>query len=104
LDVGPQKLTASLRLDRRLALIRPTVEPGTYRPYERHVRLHFEPHLGSILLNKFVAIHMKSLYATLTEGGMSAAMQRKVGTTPTVAINAAVRLDLVPNNAATKFK
>jgi integrase len=42
--------------------------------------------------------------ATLAAAGVSAALQRKVGTTLTIALNEAVRLDLLQGNAAEKVR
>ncbi len=103
-DVSPQKLTVGQWLDRWLALIKPTVEPNTYGPYERHVRLHLAPHIGPVPLRKLAVMHIKGLYSTLAAAGMSAALQRKVGTTLTIALNQAVEAELVAGNAATKLR
>jgi integrase len=97
-------LTVGQWLVRWLAHVKPTVEPNTYDPYERHVRLHLEPHVGGIRLTKFGKAQMRGLYAALAEKGLSAAMQRKVGTTLTIALNQAVNDDLLPGNPAMKVK
>jgi integrase len=91
-------------LTRWLAHVKPTVEPNTYDPYGRHVRLHLKPHVGGIRLAKFGKAQVRGLYAALAEKGLSAAMQRKVGTTLTIALNQAVNDDLLPGNPALKVK
>jgi integrase len=103
-DLPPDRLTLGQWLARWLALVKPTVEPNTYGPYERHSRLHLTPRIGNIILNKLAAVHVQGLYADLTAAGVSAALQRKVGTTLTVALNQAVKLDLLPSNPATKVR
>jgi integrase len=97
-------MTVAEWLKRWLALVKPTVEPNTYGPYERHARLHLTPHLGGVRLAHLKALHVKGLYAALAEAGVSAALQRKVGTTLTIALNAAVNLDLIPANPAEKVR
>jgi integrase len=103
-DVKAARLTLGDWLQRWLALVKPTVEPNTYAPYERHVRLHITPHVGRILLGKLAAVHVQGMYAELTEASVSAALQRKIGTTLTIALNLAVKLDMIPSNAATKIR
>ena len=103
-DLTAARLTLAEWLTRRLSIVKPTVEPNTYGPYERHVRLHLTPHLGGVQLSKLAAVHVQGLYATLATAGMSAALQRKVGTTLTIALNGAVRLNMLPGNAAEKVK
>jgi integrase len=93
-------MTVAQWLARWLEMVRPTVEPGTYDPYARHVRLHLVPHVGGIKLAKFNKAQVQALYATLATQGMSAAMQNKVAITLTVALHAAVRNDLLPSNPA----
>ena len=97
-------LTVAQWLTRWLALVKPTVEPNTYGPYERHCRLHLTPHVGGVRLSQFKALHVKGLYSSLAEAGVTAALQRKIGTTLTIALNAAVNLDLIPANPAEKVR
>jgi integrase len=101
-DLTIGKLTVGEWLSRWLALVKPTIEPNTYGPYERHVRRHLVPYIGKVQLVKLAAIHAQGLYASLTEAGVSAALQRKIGTTLSIALNAAVRLDLIRGNVAAK--
>jgi integrase len=103
-DFTAGRLTLGQWLTRWLELVKPTVEPNTYGPYERHVRLHITPHAGRVQLAKLAAVHVQGLYSSLAAAGVSAAMQRKVGTTLTVALNEAVRLGMIPGNAAEKVR
>jgi integrase len=100
LDVGGGKTTVARWLARWLEMIRPTVEPGTYAPYERHVRLHLIPQLGPLKLAALGKAQVRGLYADLAAKGMSAAMQRKVGATLSAALNAATSDGLLPANPA----
>jgi integrase len=77
-------------LDRWLAVVKPTVEPNTYRPHERQVRLHLKPHLGTVKLGKIRRAHLQALYSALSEADVSGSLQRKVATTLTTALNEAV--------------
>jgi integrase len=97
-------LTVAGWLTRWLEQVKPTVEPGTYHPYERHVRLHIKPHLGGVKLGKLAKSLVRAWYAALEAAGVSAAMQRKLGTTLTIALNAAVNDDLLPSNPATRIR
>src|SRR5262245_3340490 len=82
-------LTVGQWLTRWLELVKPTVEPNTYDPYERHVRLHITPHIGGLKLAKLTRAQVRGWYAAMAEAGVSAALQRKVGTTFTIALNQA---------------
>src|SRR5262249_20525921 len=95
-------LTVSQWLTRWLEIVKPTIEPNTYDPYERHVRLHITPYLGGLKLVRLAKAQIRSWYAALNDAGVSAAMQRKVGTTLTIALNHAVNDDILPGNPAMK--
>src|SRR5712692_10517008 len=68
-----EKLTVAQYLARWLETIKPTVEPNTHRPYERHVRLHIAPHLGHVKLAKLRPTDVEGLYVALRNAGVSAA-------------------------------
>jgi integrase len=99
-DAG--EMTLAAWLGRWLKMIQPTVEQNTYGPYERHVRLHIVPLLGAIRLSKLRRGDIVGFYPALAQQEVSPAMQRKIGTTLTIALNKAVDLDLIPSNPATK--
>jgi integrase len=101
--------TVAKYLQHWLETVKPTVEPGTYRPYERHCALHIIPYLGNVALSKLDENHVEALYAELAGKGMSATMMRKVGTTLTIALERQVGRALdynpakkVPKPLATK--
>jgi integrase len=104
IDADAGSLTLAAWLTRWLEMVRPTVEPNTYNPYERHVRLHITPILGGIRLAKLRRGDVVNFYPALGRNGVSPALQRKVGTTLTIALNKAVDLELIPSNPATKVK
>jgi integrase len=97
-------LTVGQWLTRWLELVKPTVEPNTYCPYERHVRLHIKPYIGGLKLAKLTKAQVRGWYAALAEADVSAALQRKVGTTLTIALNQAADDDLLPGNPALKVR
>jgi integrase len=103
-DVTAGRITLAQWLTRWLAMVKPTVEPNTYGPYERHVRLHIAPVLGTVRLCQLKRGDVVNFYPELGRRGVSATMQRKVGTTLTVALNKAVDLELIPSNPATKVR
>jgi integrase len=97
-------LTVGQWLTRWLVQVKPTVDPNTYGPYERHCRFHITPHVVGLKLAKLSKAQVRGLYAGLAEKGVSPSMQRKIGTTLTVALNQAVEDDLLPGNPALKVK
>src|SRR5262245_30318004 len=48
---APQGGTLGTYLYRWLNIVKPTVQPNTFRPYERHVKLHIVPRLGGVKLS-----------------------------------------------------
>jgi integrase len=126
-DVG--KLTVAQYLVNWLKVVKPTVEAGTYEPYRRHClgpkatedgekknkRGHkagrggkaaesIAKHLGAVKLTDLRRAHVEQFYAALLEAGVSAAQCRKIGTTLTIALNAAVESKLIPFNPAAGVK
>jgi integrase len=97
---APSSFTVEGYLAHWLTVIKPTVEPATYRPYKRHVDKHLVPNVGTIKLAKLTVAHIEGLYATLAGKEVSPALQRKIGTTLSVALRAAVRMKLIPHNPA----
>jgi integrase len=85
-------------LDAWLKSIQGTVEPNTYMSYERHVRLYLNPHIGHLKLSAIEPSHIKALYVTQAEKGISPAMIRKAATTLSVALGDAVEERLIRFN------
>jgi integrase len=98
------RVTLAGFLDNWLAIVKPRVEPNTYGPYERHVRLHLVPVIGHVALAKLAPIDVQVLYARLGDQGVSPALARKVGTTLTVALGEAVSMKLITSNPARLVK
>jgi integrase len=117
-DAGRQ--TVEQFLGHWLQVVKLTVEPATYEPYRRHcLGLKIEnkttkrgskgkrsaecivKHLGLVRLDKLRRTHIEQFYADLLGAGVSPAQCRKIGTTLTIALNAAVASKLIPYNPAT---
>jgi integrase len=97
-------ITVEGYLSRWLELVRPTVEYGTYKPYKHHVEHHIVPYVGTLRLVELKRFHVEELYAALAKNGVSAAMQRKIGTTLTIALGAAVDKEMIPFNPAARVR
>jgi integrase len=98
------KRTVGQWLDEWLVLKKPQVEMRTYDVWESHVRLHLKPTIGRTPLGKLRPAHVASMYSTLEEQGVSPAMRKKIGTTLTMALKDAVRMQYVASNHATAIK
>lgn len=119
-DTGDaERQTVEAYLTYWLQVLKPTVEPATYEPYRRHcmgIRVGekknrrgskgtkgaecIAKHLGLIKLAKLRRAHVEQFYADLLTAGVSASQCRKIGTTLTIALNAAVESKLIPYNPA----
>jgi integrase len=120
-DLGnPDRQTLEHYLAHWLAVVKPTVEPATYEPYRRHCLGLTSPgekktkrgskgtksaeciakHLGPVKLTKLRRAHVEQFYADLLAAGVSASQTRKIGTTLTILLNAAVASKLIPYNPA----
>jgi integrase len=99
-----ERLTVGGYLLTWLELVKPTVEHGTFRPYKSHVDLHIAPIIGTLKLIKLKRFHVEELYTALARKGVSAAMQRKIGTTLTIALGAAVDKEMIPFNPAERVR
>jgi integrase len=91
-------------LTRWLELVKPTVEFGTYKPYKHHVVNHIVPIIGGLKLVELKRFHVEEMYAALAKKEVSPAMQRKIGTTLTIALGAAVDKEMIPFNPAERVR
>jgi integrase len=67
--VEPTKQTFNEFTTEWLAAIQPTVRPATHYSYERNLRLHVVPRLGSVQLRRVDAGMLNTLYAALLADG-----------------------------------
>lgn len=62
------------------------------------------PHLGPLNLAKLGRFHIEELYSALSKSGVSPTTQRKIGTTLTIALGAAVDKELLAFNPAQRVR
>lgn len=79
---------------------RPSVRPWTYHGYEVHVRVHIDPLLGNVLLDRLEPLHVQSLMNRKLRDGLSPKTVRYIRGTLRTALNQAVRWGLITRNAA----
>jgi integrase len=72
----------------------------TYQGYERIVRLHINPTLGRVKLERLTPTHLRSLYRERLESGMAPRMVQLIHTTLHKALKQAAADGLVPRNVA----
>jgi integrase len=97
-DAG--KLTVGQYLDRWLAdSVWDTVRLTTYQGYERIVRRHLKPTLGSIKLKSLTPTHARGLYRERLDSGLAPRMVQLAHTTLHKALKQAVMDGLIPRNA-----
>lgn len=102
LPVADDRLTLGAYLDEWLASIQPTVRDTTYQRHIDYVRLHIAPALGHVRLSKVTARMVQDFYADrLRAGGLSSTTVNHLHGTLHKALQAAVRMDLIPRNVAT---
>lgn len=93
-----QDLTVGEYLSVWLDSIRDTVGPRTWKRHEEIKRLHIEPTLGKIRLDKLNPLQVQSLYRKKLNEGRSATTVRKTHITLYKALKQAVRWQLLPRN------
>jgi integrase len=105
--VAPSKLTVGAFLnDEWLPAIRATVRPTTYRSYETHVRVHIEPLLGQVPLQKLTGARLNEFYGELAGSRqrgrkpLSPATVRRAHAMLHRALRDAVRWDRIARNPA----
>lgn len=79
---------------------RQNVDLRTVDGYESHCTAHIGPILGAVLLSKLKPTDVETLYAKLSERGVSGSMRNKIGTTLRMALKHAVRFHVLPSNPA----
>lgn len=95
------RLSVAEYLRHWLGVKKGTVATHTYLPYQRDCEKYLIPRLGVVKLVQLSALHVERLYVDLTAAGVSAAMQKKAGTTLRVALQYAVYpRKLIPHNPA----
>jgi integrase len=80
--------------------VKPTVRPGTYDSYRGIVNLHLKPALGKHSLTKLTQQHVMALMAEKRKSGSSERSIAYMRAVLRIALNEAMRLDLVHRNVA----
>jgi integrase len=108
--VAPTKDTLDGWLDVWLGIMKPQLKPSTYASYERVLRVHVRPALGTMPLRKITVAHLDTLYAAMLAGGradyregegLSPRTVRYCATIVGRALKDANRKGLIPSNPAT---
>jgi integrase len=95
-----ERQTLGAYLDAWLETKKPETEPGYWLRCEQYVRLHIKPTLGKTPLVKLTAQQLSALYARKLEESAAANTVRHLHATLHVALEDALRLDLVARNVA----
>jgi integrase len=95
-----EQQTVGAYLDTWLATKKPEVEPSYWHRCEQYIRLHVKPAVGKVALVKLSAQQLNTLYAQKLEEGVAPNTVRHLHATTHVALQDALRLDLVSRNVA----
>lgn len=92
-------------LDRWLTdSVQNTVRPRTYERYEQIVRTHLKPNLGNVKLSKLTPTHVRGLYKSKLDSGLSMRSVEYIHTTLHKALKQAVLDSLIPRNVTEAVK
>jgi integrase len=100
LPLVDERQTLGRYLDSWLSIKKPEVEPSYWLRCDQYVRLHIKPTLGRVSLAKVSAQHLQALYARELEEGVAPNSVRHLHATIHVALEDALRLNLVTRNVA----
>lgn len=101
LPIATERQTVEQFLNRWLAdVVQGAVGPRTYESYTTTVRLHIIPTLGRHELTKLSAQHIQALLRAKSNEGLSPASVRYIRSVLRIALNQAVRWNLIPRNVA----
>ena len=95
-----ENLTVGAYLLRWLEAMKGSVRERTWERHEQVVRLHLEPIIGNVRLDRLNALQVQSLYGRKLEAGLSPRSVEIVHATLHKALKQAVRWLLVPRNVA----
>jgi integrase len=106
--IEPTKQTFAAFTTEWLAAIQPTIRPATHYSYDRNLRLHVLPRLGSVQLRRIDAGMLNTLYAALladgrkdyAAGGLSPRTVRYIHAIIHRALKDAVKWGRLPKNPA----
>lgn len=95
-----ENLSVGEYIPRWLESIRDNVGHSTYIRYEQLCRLHIQPTLGSIKLDKLSPLQLSSFYRSKLDSGLSARSVEYLHVTLYKALKQAVRWQMLPRNVA----
>lgn len=93
-------ITLETWLTRWLELVRHSVQWATLTPYRVHVTRHIIPRIGGLRLQRLRPADVEAFFARMLSDGVSASNVRKIGTTLSIALNHAIRSQLIATNPA----
>jgi integrase len=95
-----ENLTLGTYLLRWLEATKGSVRDRTWERHEQVVRLHLEPTIGNVKLDRLNALQVQGVYGRKLEAGLSPRTVEIIHTTLHKALRQAVRWTLVPRNVA----
>src|SRR5262249_9776373 len=99
--VPTERQTVGDFLTRWLAdVVEGTRRPSTHRSYEQYIRLHIVPIVGKKQLAKLTAQDVQALLKNRRDSGLAARTVRYVYTVLHLALDQAVKWQLIPRNVA----
>ncbi len=93
-----QNLTVSEFMSRWLTSIKGTIRDGSWKQYEMVNRVHIEPVLGHVKLERLTTLQVQAFYHKKLESGVSPRRTLYIHATLHKALNQAVVWSLVPRN------
>jgi integrase len=101
LPVAFERQTVEQYLTGWLASVKPPiVRPRTYERFEGIVRLHLAPTLGRLRLEKLQPSQVQELLSAKLKAGLSLQSVKHIKTTLSIALNRAVKWDILARNVA----
>jgi integrase len=95
-----ENLTVGAYLVRWLEAVKGSVRERTWERHEQVVRLHLEPTIGGVKLDRLNALQVQSVYGQKLDGGLSPRSVEIIHATLHKALKQAVRWTLIPRNVA----
>lgn len=81
-----------------------TLSPSSVSPWRSAIRKYLQPHLGEVVLSELRVRHLENLYRQLVDEGLSPARVQKIHTVASVALNDAVRRELIAVSPANQAR
>lgn len=104
LRLSPEQITVGEWCTQFLAYVKPSIKAKTYNNYEGNIRLHINPALGKIRLNKLNLAQVQTMLNRLNDKGLSPVSVLTVRRVLCVVLNKAVEFSLIERNPARHSK